>query len=70
MDNNNYYAFLESILLTDPELSFQEKMDIEEELVAYYADLAFLESQMADSNLSDDQKETAYQEYAELLGTI
>lgn len=68
MENQEHYAFLESTLLTDPELTLEEKIEIEAELTEYYHHLAFCESQMANDDLSEDQRETAYQEYAELVG--
>ena len=68
MENNEYMAFLESQLDSEPSLTSLERWEIENTLTEYYSCLALLEEQMNDEELSDDQRESAYQEYAELCG--
>jgi hypothetical protein len=67
MENQDYYAFLESIC-DDKSGAFtiEDKIEAEAELQDYYQCLAELEFAIDNDELSDDERETAYAEWLEL----
>ena len=67
MDTNDYMAFMESQLAENPDLSFEDRIAIEEDLIGYYHCLAVVQAKLEDESLSDDERENAWTEYQELV---
>lgn len=67
MNTADYMAFMESQLANDDTLSFDERVAIQEDLIEYYDCLAIVENKLQDDELSQDEKDNAWQEYQELV---
>lgn len=68
MENQDYYAFCESIL-EDPNSTLEERIEADCILGEYYACVADLQEEMENENLSAEQINCLYTEYLELTGS-